>query len=150
MFMLAMLYSGGAIGVIFSLANAVAVALYVVGFAETVADLVIVSHVCSMLSLLRTVQYIRSMCMCVLFSIPVMFSLFVKQFKVDLTPLLIGVELQEYHGSSFTGARINDIRVVGLILVLLLCGIALIGLDWEAKVSEYALHVVMLISIIHL
>lgn len=90
--MLAMLYSGGAIGVIFSLANAVAVALYVVGFAETVADLVIVSHVCSMLSLLRTAQYIhvRSMCMCVLFSIPVMFSLFVKQFKVDLTPLLIG------------------------------------------------------------
>lgn len=150
MFMLAMLYSGGAIGVIFSLANAVAVALYVVGFAETVADLVIVSHVCSMLSLLHTAQYIRSMCMCVLFSIPVMFSLFVKQFKVDLTPLLIGVELQEYHGSSFTGARINDIRVVGLILVLLLCGIALIGLDWEAKVSEYALHVVMLISIIHL
>lgn len=75
---------------------------------------------------------------------------FVKQFKADLTPLLIGVELQEYHGSSFTGARINDIRVVGLILVLLLCGIALIGLDWEAKVSKYALHVVMLISIIHL
>ena len=33
---------GGAIGVIFSLANAVGVALYVVGFAETVADLIIV------------------------------------------------------------------------------------------------------------
>ena len=31
--------SGGAIGIIFSLANAVAVALYVVGFAETVTDL---------------------------------------------------------------------------------------------------------------
>ena len=35
--------TGGAIGVIFSLANAVGVALYVVGFAETVADLIIVS-----------------------------------------------------------------------------------------------------------
>ena len=33
--------TGGAIGIIFSLANAVAVALYVVGFAETVADLVL-------------------------------------------------------------------------------------------------------------
>ena len=32
--------TGGAIGVIFSLANAVAVALYVVGFAETCSDLI--------------------------------------------------------------------------------------------------------------
>ena len=34
---------GGAIGIIFSLANAVAVALYVVGFAETVTELLVVS-----------------------------------------------------------------------------------------------------------
>ena len=38
---------GGAIGVIFSVANAVAVAMYVVGFAETVVDLLKVSeHFC--------------------------------------------------------------------------------------------------------
>lgn len=35
-------HTGGAIGIIFSLANMVAVALYVVGFAETVSDLVLV------------------------------------------------------------------------------------------------------------
>ncbi len=35
--------TGGAIGILFSCANAVAIALYVVGFAETVADLIIVS-----------------------------------------------------------------------------------------------------------
>ena len=34
---------GGAIGIIFALANAVAVALYVVGFAETVHNLIVVS-----------------------------------------------------------------------------------------------------------
>ena len=34
---------GGAIGIIFSLANAVAVALYIVGFAETVSALLMVS-----------------------------------------------------------------------------------------------------------
>ena len=34
--------AGGAIGIIFSLANAVAVALYIVGFAETVSDLLMV------------------------------------------------------------------------------------------------------------
>ena len=39
------LVAGGAIGIIFSLANAVAVALYVVGFAETVADLLLASPV---------------------------------------------------------------------------------------------------------
>ena len=32
-------FVGGAIGVIFSLANAVAVALYIVGFAETLTEL---------------------------------------------------------------------------------------------------------------
>ena len=36
--------SGGAIGIVFSLANAVAVALYVVGFAETVTELLMVSR----------------------------------------------------------------------------------------------------------
>lgn len=34
---------GGSIGLIFSMANAVAVAMYVVGFAETVRDVLVVS-----------------------------------------------------------------------------------------------------------
>lgn len=34
---------GGAIGLIFAFANAVAVAMYVVGFAETMRDLLVVS-----------------------------------------------------------------------------------------------------------
>lgn len=34
---------GGAIGIVFSIANAVAIAMYVVGFAETVRDLLKVS-----------------------------------------------------------------------------------------------------------
>ena len=33
---------GGAIGIIFSLANAVAAAMYVVGFAETIRDILVV------------------------------------------------------------------------------------------------------------
>lgn len=35
---------GGSIGLIFAFANAVAVAMYVVGFAETVVDLMKVCH----------------------------------------------------------------------------------------------------------
>ena len=42
---------------------------------------------------------------------------------------------QEY-GHVFTGSRINDIRVVGFVLVSLLLVVALIGLDWEAKVCD--------------
>ena len=42
---LSLSFPGGAIGIIFSLANAVAVSLYVVGFAETVTELFIVSAV---------------------------------------------------------------------------------------------------------
>ena len=35
---------GGSIGIVFSLANAVAAAMYVVGFAETVRDIMWVGH----------------------------------------------------------------------------------------------------------
>lgn len=41
---------GGSIGLIFAFANAVAVAMYVVGFAETVVDLLKVSKISSFLS----------------------------------------------------------------------------------------------------
>ena len=43
--------------------------------------------------------------------------------------------LQECESCSFTGSRINDIRVIGIMIVLVLFLVALIGLDWEAKVS---------------
>lgn len=36
---------GGAIGIVFSVANAVAVAMYVVGFAETIRDILLASIV---------------------------------------------------------------------------------------------------------
>lgn len=45
---------GGAIGMIFSVANAVAVAMYIVGFAETIRDIlkVITLHWCNIIVLL--------------------------------------------------------------------------------------------------
>ena len=41
-------------------------------------------------------------------------------------------------GGSTTELNINDIRIIGLLTVTLLLGIALIGLDWEAKVAVAA------------
>lgn len=47
---------------------------------------------------------------------------------------IIHVCLQECDSCVFTGSKVNDIRVVGCMLVILLFLIALVGLDWEAKV----------------
>uniref|UniRef100_A0A674NCC4 Solute carrier family 12 member 1 n=1 Tax=Takifugu rubripes TaxID=31033 RepID=A0A674NCC4_TAKRU len=70
---------GGSIGLIFAFANAVAVAMYVVGFAETVVDLM-------------------------------------KEHSVIMVDTL------------------NDIRIIGCITVVLLLGISVAGMEWEAKV----------------
>uniref|UniRef100_A0A8C7XYN3 Solute carrier family 12 member 3 n=1 Tax=Oryzias sinensis TaxID=183150 RepID=A0A8C7XYN3_9TELE len=66
---------GGSIGLIFAFANAVAVAMYVVGFAET----------------------------------------------VDVDALMFD--------------ELNDIRIVGTLTVILLLGISVAGMEWEAKVE---------------
>ncbi|KAL6473019.1 hypothetical protein MHYP_G00192070 [Metynnis hypsauchen] len=82
---------GGSIGLIFAFANAVAVAMYVVGFAETVVEL------------LGTAELIM------------------------LDP-------------------INDVRIIGTITVLILLGISVAGMEWEAKAQIFLL--VILISAI--
>uniref|UniRef100_A0A8C5PIT1 Solute carrier family 12 member 2 n=1 Tax=Leptobrachium leishanense TaxID=445787 RepID=A0A8C5PIT1_9ANUR len=83
---------GGAIGLIFAFANAVAVAMYVVGFAETV------------------------------------------------------VELLREHGALMVDAT-NDIRIVGAITIVLLLGISVAGMEWEAK-AQIVLLVILLLAIV--
>uniref|UniRef100_A0A8C2EDW0 Solute carrier family 12 member 2 n=1 Tax=Cyprinus carpio TaxID=7962 RepID=A0A8C2EDW0_CYPCA len=70
---------GGSIGLIFAFANAVAVAMYVVGFAETVVELLI----------------------------------------------------------------INDVRIIGTITVILLLGISVAGMEWEAKAQIFLLFILV-------
>ncbi|XP_074851139.1 solute carrier family 12 member 2 isoform X1 [Carettochelys insculpta] len=82
---------GGAIGLIFAFANAVAVAMYVVGFAETVVEL-----------------------------------------------------LQEYGALMLD--ETNDIRIIGAITVLVLLGISVAGMEWEAK-AQIVLLVILLLAI---
>ncbi|KAM4708087.1 solute carrier family 12 member 2 isoform 1-T2 [Discoglossus pictus] len=82
---------GGAIGLIFAFANAVAVAMYVVGFAETVVEL------------LR-----------------------------DNASLMVD--------------ETNDIRIIGAITVVLLLGISVAGMEWEAK-AQIVLLVILLLAI---
>uniref|UniRef100_A0A6I8NS88 Solute carrier family 12 member 1 n=1 Tax=Ornithorhynchus anatinus TaxID=9258 RepID=A0A6I8NS88_ORNAN len=83
---------GGSIGLIFAFANAVAVAMYVVGFAETVVGLLEVSAL-----------------------------------MVDKT---------------------NDIRIIGSITVVILLGISVAGMEWEAK-AQVILLIILVIAIIN-
>ncbi|XP_055476782.1 solute carrier family 12 member 1 isoform X1 [Psammomys obesus] len=82
---------GGSIGLIFAFANAVAVAMYVVGFAETVVDL-----------------------------------------------------LKESDSMMVDPA--SDIRIIGSITVVILLGISVAGMEWEAK-AQVILLVILLVAI---
>uniref|UniRef100_A0A671KTW9 Solute carrier family 12 member 2 n=1 Tax=Sinocyclocheilus anshuiensis TaxID=1608454 RepID=A0A671KTW9_9TELE len=82
---------GGSIGLIFAFANAVAVAMYVVGFAETVVEL------------------------------------------LDSIDALMTDE-------------INDIRIVGTLTAILLLGISVAGMEWEAK-AQIVLMVILVAAI---
>uniref|UniRef100_A0A3P8V8M6 Solute carrier family 12 member 1 n=1 Tax=Cynoglossus semilaevis TaxID=244447 RepID=A0A3P8V8M6_CYNSE len=84
---------GGSIGLIFAFANAVAVAMYVVGFAETVIEL-----------------------------------------------------LKE--NNAIMVDELNDIRIVGCITVVLLLGISVAGMEWEAK-AQLVLLVILLAAIVN-
>ncbi|KAB5574617.1 hypothetical protein PHYPO_G00211060 [Pangasianodon hypophthalmus] len=84
---------GGSIGLIFAFANAVAVAMYVVGFAETVVDLL-----------------------------------------KDNNAIMVD--------------EVNDIRIVGCITVVLLLGISVAGMEWEAK-AQIVLLVILLVAIVN-
>ncbi|XP_077570713.1 solute carrier family 12 member 2-like isoform X2 [Stigmatopora nigra] len=82
---------GGSIGLIFAFANAVAVAMYVVGFAETVVEM------------LNNVDALMT-------------------------------------------DELNDIRIVGTLTVILLLGISVAGMEWEAK-AQIVLLIVLLSAI---
>ena len=36
--------------------------------------------------------------------------------------------------------EVNDVRIIGLITVLMLLGVAIIGMEWEARVSQNPRH----------
>uniref|UniRef100_UPI00358EEB93 solute carrier family 12 member 3-like n=1 Tax=Myxine glutinosa TaxID=7769 RepID=UPI00358EEB93 len=84
---------GGSIGLIFSFANAVAVAMHTVGFAETVRDLLI-------------------------------------EFDALMTD------------------EVNDIRIIGVITIIVLLGISLAGMEWESK-AQVVFFIIIIISFIN-
>ncbi|CAH1106034.1 unnamed protein product [Psylliodes chrysocephalus] len=84
---------GGSIGLIFSLANALACAMYVVGFCESLQDL-----------------------------------------------------LQVYH-LKIVDDGIQDVRIMGCITIVVITGIVVFGMEWEAK-AQFVLLVILLVAIV--
>lgn len=84
---------GGSIGLIFSLANAVACAMYVVGFCESV------------------------------------------------------MSLMTQHGAQIVDGGINDMRIMGVVTVMVLLCIVVVGMEWEAK-AQMGLLVILLVAIL--
>ncbi|XP_058454555.1 bumetanide-sensitive sodium-(potassium)-chloride cotransporter isoform X2 [Malaya genurostris] len=84
---------GGSIGLIFSLANAVACAMYVVGFCESITDLL----------------------------------------------ASFGVQIID--------GDVQDIRIIGCITIVILLGIVVIGMEWEAK-AQVVLLIILLVAIV--
>lgn len=101
---------GGSIGLIFAFANAVAVAMHTVGFAETVTDLMRVS---------------RMLCD------PDLCEWTVKSVQLYTTETTV---IFQENGVAMVD-RTNDIRIIGVITVTCLLGISMAGMAWESKVS---------------
>ena len=84
---------GGSIGIIFSVAGAVATAMYVVGFAETVRDILL-----------------------------------------DYDSLIVD--------------ETNDIRIIGVIIIVILLGVTMVGLRWVVRAQVFLL-IFLVISILN-
>lgn len=80
---------GGSIGLIFSLANAVACAMYVVGFCESMLDLL-------------------------------------KSFSLQIID-----------------GGVHDVRIIGCVTLIVLLGVVVIGLEWEAKAQIVLLFILV-------
>ncbi|CAG9856533.1 unnamed protein product [Phyllotreta striolata] len=83
---------GGSIGLIFSLANALACAMYVIGFGESLQDL-----------------------------------------------------LEVHHLKIVDGAQ-HDVRIIGCITMVVITGIVVFGMEWEAK-AQFVLLIILLVAI---
>ncbi|XP_052099973.1 solute carrier family 12 member 3-like [Mytilus californianus] len=84
---------GGSIGIVFSLANAIAAAMYIVGFAETVRDIM---------------------------------------WEND---------------AVITGDSLHEVRIIGGITAVLLVGIVVVGMEWEAK-AQLGLLAILVTAVI--
>lgn len=119
---------GGSIGLIFAFANAVAVAMYVVGFAETVVELLDVSML----------KYLGRQMLCLVITL---INLGMNAMMNASVIIYLSIYSVWQSVDALITDEINDIRIVGTLTIILLLGISMAGMEWEAKVLMNILHV---------
>eukprot|EP00095_Tigriopus_kingsejongensis_P001377 maker-scaffold1253_size52701-snap-gene-0.12 protein:Tk01377 transcript:maker-scaffold1253_size52701-snap-gene-0.12-mRNA-1 annotation:"af190129_1na+ k+ 2cl- cotransporter" len=87
---------GGAIGIMFTLANSIAVSMYIIGFCESLMDML-------------------------------------RQYLTDFNGIVDSVE------------RINDVRLIGSISLVLILALAIVGMEWVTRV-QMGLLLLLLVS----
>jgi len=86
---------GGAIGLMFTLANSIAVAMYVIGFCESLLD---------------------------------MLRFYIEDFD--------GIVDKDFENTNF---RLNDVRIIGSVTLVLLLVLAVVGMQWVTRVQKLLL-----------
>ncbi len=87
---------GGAIGLMFTLANSIAVAMYLIGFCEALMD-------------------------------------------------MLEQTLPDFEG--IVGIRVNDIRLIGSVSLVLILGLAIVGMDWVTRVQMALLFLLLIAQV---
>ena len=91
---------GGAIGLMFTLANSISVATHTIGFCDTVLDL-----------------------------------------AYDMSPSFHGIIDED---CMVSGCRLNDIRILGSPILILILVLAIVGMDWVTRVDKFLLVILLI------
>jgi solute carrier family 12 (sodium/potassium/chloride transporter), member 2 len=90
---------GGAIGLMFTLANSISVATYTIGFCDNVLDL-----------------------------------------AYDMSPSFHGIVDED---CKISDCRLNDLRILGSPIIVLILILAIVGMDWVTRVDKFLLFVLL-------
>ena len=91
---------GGAIGLMFTLANSISVATYTIGFCDNVLDL-----------------------------------------AYDMSPSFHGIVDED---CKISDCRLNDLRILGTPIIVLILILAIVGMDWVTRVDKFLLLVLLI------
>ncbi|KAK7482628.1 hypothetical protein BaRGS_00026127 [Batillaria attramentaria] len=133
---------GGAIGLVFSVANAVAVAMYVVGFAETVRDLMKNQKTGRYSCLVPRLEESQCKSILLILGAPGYRAAAALDW-ISSNPM---AREEAAHGAQMVDDT-NDIRIIGTATIILLLAIAIIGMEWEAR-AQVVLLVILIIALI--
>ena len=108
---------GGAIGLMFTVANSVAVSMYIIGFCESLMDMLY--------------QYVPG------------FDGFISETNRSVALLLRRVHNYNAHFNS----RLHDVRLIGSVTLVVILALAIVGMEWVTRVQKILLALLVFAQI---